>query len=115
MADERETPVEDTERHDVLMAILRELRELRQEQTERNGDLDERIDRLEQEVGEIKSRLSSMQTELKLVSNEFQRQGSALEDLHTQCRKRLEICRGSNSDERQPRPSPTPTAIGGGR
>lgn len=105
MADDRDEVGGDTERRDVLMMLLHELRELRKEQSKRDEELDRRIENLERIVSELRA-------EVELVSNELQRQGKAVEDLSRQCCKRLEICRLSRRDSQTPQPSPVPTSPG---
>lgn len=77
--------VSDTQRTDLLMTILQELRELREERAVWDK--------------EITRRIESLEKELELVRIEQQANGTKLAEMELQCRRRLEVCRGRSDRE----------------
>lgn len=97
MTDDLKEVGHDTARHDLLMQILQELREMRREKAKWDHELDERIARIERE--------------LDFIRNELQNQGTLIDGLRAQCRKRLDICHGRRSDGGYSTPPPAPASI----
>jgi hypothetical protein len=90
----------DTDVTDMNEMIIKEIRGLRKEQSERDerqlkrdAELDRRIEELEDA---LKKRLKNVEKTLDLVLAQQQTHGTSLEEMKGQCRKRLEVCRGGN-------------------